>query len=556
MAEFDKLVITEAGQALITKLMVDGGEGLRFTKVATSSAIYTNETLAKATSLTGVKQTAVISSIEKASPTQVKLGASVENADVKEGYSINTLGLYATDTDDKEILYAACRALNPGYIPPYNGLSVSGAVFQLVVGVGVAEKVEMTVDPSVAATILDLKNHAEKIPADEGGVHGIRLVDGQVEIYDGSDWTPLQPLHKTYGVSIDLTNSNSESAVTYTDDAVGMVAGSSAWDAANIFKDIKPCVFKNGAVNYYLKPDDFTKKANGEPADITSGTDGDVMIEIPKVGVKISNSGSTLTVQITDDPNAGGFNYYAHTRDSEGDREKLYVGAFLGYETGSKLRSLSGKTPTANKTIGAFRTLAQANGAGYDQLSFYPLTLLQCLYLIRYKNLNSQAALGKGYTDTDNSEAINTGGTVSKGMNFGEQTGKQQMKFLGIEDFWGNLYYWIDGLYSTSDYKATTATKNFNDTGSGYSDKGKLSSSSISGYMKAPQGTNELGFIIKTGDGSDSTFFADYGYFYSDCLPCFGGDWDYGSDAGAFQLNVCDSASVADGYVGARLMYL
>ena len=78
-----------------------------------------------------------------------------------------------------------------------------------------------------------------------------------------------------------------------------------------------------------------------------------------------------------------------------------------------------------------------------------------------------------------NTAATNTGGTNQKGMFFGETTGKQQMKFLGIEDFWGNLRWWIDGLFSDSNRNIKTAFQNFNDTGSGYTDRGQGATSNI-----------------------------------------------------------------------------
>lgn len=557
MAEFSSLVITEKGQALITKMMISGGDGLGFTKIATSSTAYPASSLATLTSLSGIKQIAGISNIEKVSNTQVKLDAAVENSQLTEGYTINTIGLYATDPDDGEILYAVCRALVAGYIPAYNGLSVSGATFELVVGVGAAENVELEVDPAVVATMGDIKRHEEKTPATAGekGIHGIRWFNGEFSVFNGSTWVAMQKAYKTYGVSIDLTNSDPASAVTYTDSAVGMVAGSSDWDNTNIFRDIRPCMFKDGAVKGYLNPNDFSKYVDGTAADITSGAEGDVMIEIPKLGVKIATSDNILTVQVTDDPNAEGFQYLAHTREKSGDKDKLYIGAFLGYNLSSKLRSLCSKQPTANITIGQTRTLAQANGSGYDQIAFYQLTLLQCLFLIKYKNRDSQTALGRGYV-TNNSRAIQTGGTVTKGMDFGETTGKQQMKFLGIEDFWGNLYYWIDGLVSSSNYHALTATKNFNDDGTGYTDQGQIANDYVDGYMKTPQGTNELGFIVKTANGSQTTYFADYANFDGGCVPYFGGAWYDGLYAGAFRLYVNEGASSSGAYYGGRLMYL
>ena len=378
---------------------------------------------------------------------------------------------------------------------------------------------------------------------------------GAVNTNEANRLSATPQLYKIYGVAIDLANSNPETAVTYTDDAVGMTGGASAWDSMNIFKDIKPCLLKNGVVQYYLNPNDFTKKSDGSAADITSGNGGDVMIEIPKTGYSISTAGNILTVKVTDDPNNPNFKYYAHSRAAEGDRSKLYIGAYLGRNSGGKLRSLSGKTPTASQTIGTFRTQAKANGSGYDLVSFYPLTLLQCLYLIKYKNLDSQSALGRGYVD-ENSAATNTGGTNQKGMFFGETTGKQQMKFLGIEDFWGNLPWWIDGLFSDSNRNIKTAFQNFNDTGSGYTDRGQGATSDIGNYMSKPQGTSQTGFIAKEVSGSASTYFCDYTYLLASRLPIFGGYWSSASFAGAFYLYVYREASVSDSKVGGRLMYL
>jgi hypothetical protein len=358
-----------------------------------------------------------------------------------------------------------------------------------------------------------------------------------------------------FGVAIDLTNSNPETAVTYTDGAVGMNPGS-AWNSMPIFKDIKPCVLKNGVVQYYLNPNDLTKKADGTSADITSGNDGDVMIEIPKTGFKITTSGNTLTIKVTDNPNdTVNFKYYAHTRSAEGDRSKLYIGAYLGWSSGGKLRSLSGKTPTGNQTIGTFRNQAQANGAGYDIVSFYPLTLLQCLFLIKYKNRDSQTALGRGYVD-GNSAAIATGGTNAKGIDFGETSGKQQMCFLNIEDMWGNLRWFIDGLFSDANRNMLTAFTGFNDTGSGYTNRGQGATSDIGNYMSKPQGTTETGFIAKEVSGSATTHFTDNAYLSASRLPVFGGYWDYGDYAGVFYLYVHRAADYSSSYYGTRLMYL
>lgn len=395
------------------------------------------------------------------------------------------------------------------------------------------------------------------VSKEKAGSGNLFVRDGKVYVRDGYAQIELKKAYQTYGVSIDLSNSNPETAVTYINDAIGMSPGSDDWYKMNIFRNIKPCLFQNGTVVGYLNPNNFAQFDDGTVADITSGNSGDVMIEIPKLGVKIATSGNTLTVQVTDDPNAEGFHYYAHTRTKEGDRDKLYIGAFLGYNASSKLRSLCSKQPTVNVAIGETRTLAQANGSGYDQIAFYQLTLLQCLFLIKYKNRNSQAALGLGYVKaTDAETGVQTGGTIAKGMDFGETTGLQQMKFLGIEDFWGNFCYLIDGLVSDSSYHALTATNNFNDTGTGYKDNGALSSAYISGYMKAPHGSSELGFIVKQAGGSATTYFADSANFFAGSVPSFGGARYAELFAGAFHLAVGGDASASDDFSCGRLMYL
>ena len=389
----------------------------------------------------------------------------------------------------------------------------------------------------------------------KGGLSSVEIsdVNGLQEALDGKMDKPPA----VFGVSIDLTNSNPETSVTYTDDAIGMEAGSSAWYEKAIFKDIRPCLFKDGAVVGYLNPDNFAQFEDGSAADITSGDAGDVMIEIPKTGYKITNANNVLTVQITNDPKKDGFCYKAHTRANEGDREKLYIGAFLGSNKANKLRSISGVAPQNNTTLTDFRIQAKANGAGYDLFAFYPMTLLQCLYLIKYKNLNSQAALGEGYTGDMDWEfmAKNTGATIDKGMDYGSADAMEQMKFLGIEDFWGNLYQWIDGLVSSNDGNALVATDNFNDTGDGYTDAGFVSNGD-GGYLKVPQGTNELGFMFGQGGGSATTYFSDSAIFAPGYVPCFGGSFVDGSYAGAFQLVVDSYPGDARDGLGGRLMFL
>ena len=357
-----------------------------------------------------------------------------------------------------------------------------------------------------------------------------------------------------YGVRIALNNSNPETSVEYTDDAVSISPGWSNWKDKPIFKDIKPCILKNGIVQYYLQRDNYTLKENGGSSILTNLGD-DVMVEFPKIGYKMTNDSQYQYIWVTDNPNAEGFCYLAHSLDSENDCDKIYIGAYLGYWTSvpARVYSQSDQTPTSNQSLSLLRRdLNTYRGNSYQLLSFYPLTLLQCLYVIIYKNLNSQAALGRGYVNA--SAATTTGGTNTKGFCYGNpNSGTEQVKFLGIEDLWGNLSQWIDGCYTPSVGNVKTDYNNFDDplsykysTNVGYS---------TGMYISKIQGTNNSGFLNKATLGSSSTYYCDDFGATSDSFGSFGGEYNKGDSAGCFKVNMTYNSDETSSRLGARLVY-
>lgn len=361
--------------------------------------------------------------------------------------------------------------------------------------------------------------------------------------------------YHVWGVTIDQSNSNPETSVVYTDDATSMSAGSSAWDTLFGYK---PCLFINGAVSKYLNPNNFSQDENGNNVDITT-LGNDVMIEFPKMGYKIETSGNIITIKVTDNPNADGYCYKPFSRNAIGDRNYFYYGAYKGYGSSSKLYSSSGKTPTANQTRATYRTWATARGTGYFQNGFYQLIFLQCLYILKYKNLNSQSALGYGYVG--GSSAQSTGATNAKGMCYGNTSSQtDRMKLFGIEDFWGNIWQWFDGLTTDASRNliVTHLPVNFDDATSGTAHTSYTSGifSNIGGYMDKVQGGTDTGFVAKSVSGSDSTYFTDYGNLYASCVAVFGGAWDDALDTGVFRLNVITAASASDSDIASRLMYV
>ena len=368
-----------------------------------------------------------------------------------------------------------------------------------------------------------------------------------------------------YGVKIPIANSDPASVV-YTDDAssfnAAVMSGSTfndnGWFSRWPFNLIKPCLLNNGSVVGYLNPDNLAQFENGTAADITSGSAGDVMIEIPKIFYKFSKDSSYYYIQIADEQEAGysdwAFSYKGVVKD------KFYIGAYHGSNLSSKLRSLSGKAPLASMTLNNFRTYAQANGAGYEQFPLNKLILIQILFLIMFKHRNGQSVLGRGYVDS-NSAAVNTGATNAKGRCWGETTGKYQMCFMNMEDLWGNVVDWIDGYYVDSSGYRNVADGYFSDSDSSHYTGTSFNTSSIGGCISKIECNEKLGFVITEGSGSETTYFCDSGNAFvsnvsgEKLVPYFGGGWNNGSSSGPFHLNCNRQLSYSDADVGGRLAF-
>ena len=384
----------------------------------------------------------------------------------------------------------------------------------------------------------------------EGG--GATFLTAANEVFKGI--VPPKPGGKyVFSYTIDSTNSNPETAVTYTGDCAGFTPATmgdgfnwGSWADKWPFNEIKPCLVKNRAVVGYLNPNNYLEFEDGTPADIVSGDAGDCMVEFPKMYLGMSTDAQGLTtVTITNDATVEGVYDDAFVYKGQ-SYSKFYVGAFKGYVLDNKLRSLSGKSPTDDKTIGAFRTAAQANGEGYEQTQWYQLMLRQALYILLFKNLNSQAALGAGYTGA--TSKTNTGGSNSNGVNYGSTSASVQVKCLGIEDFWGN------GI-ATKNNTAYTANGNYNNNCNGYT-AAKTIENTFSGHMSKAQGSRELGFTPLQTSGSTSTYYCDKTYLMvgsSAYFACFGGMWTEGADTGAFRLRVGSKTSDLGSSYGARL---
>lgn len=332
-------------------------------------------------------------------------------------------------------------------------------------------------------------------------VYNYERVGGSIQIYP---W-------RTMTVVLNLLNSNPSGIGSYSDDAVDMESGSSDWDK---FFGYRPCLFKDGKVVGYLNPNDFSKFENGTAADITSGNAGDVMIEFPRRGVRISkSSGSFVTVSMTDNPDDPSFKYYAHQRGSN-NKEYFYIGAYAGCIEYGKLVSLSNKTIKTNMILNT--TLSEcyrygvANGEGYGCICYYQWLFIQVMYVLQFKgNLNSQNTVGKGCNDIN----VKTGTLDKYGLIYGEDSYGMNIKLFGLESMWSHGRFYINNYVHGRQSNAIQTTTDDTITDPAlyeYQDYSGIHTGT-GGWMSDCIGTTESGFSpVSNGfNGSSSTYFCD-----------------------------------------------
>ena len=188
MAQFQNIITTAKGQALMAKMMAGVGN-VQFTKIQASSGVYAAEQLEGLTELADVKQTTLVSKVTRTNNTTVKIEGAVNNIALTEGYDCQTVGVLALDPDEGEILYGVTIVIGQAdYIPAFNNVTSTGLRFKLVLTVGNAANVSLQVDPAAVAMADDLEAHIDTTVFSEGGVHGLRYFNNKLQYHNGVKW--------------------------------------------------------------------------------------------------------------------------------------------------------------------------------------------------------------------------------------------------------------------------------------------------------------------------------------------------------------------------------
>ena len=331
-----------------------------------------------------------------------------------------------------------------------------------------------------------------------------------------------------------------------------------AWsrtDAAANFTDPVPAVNNGNGSSPFdnCMPWSGMKRVNDSAAG--------VLVEIPKYYYKWTRSGSTMKLQIADGY-VDGFNVspaHADRGDGTGERDVVYVGAY--HCSTSDYKSTSGVKPKGSVTRANFRTSIHNLGSKIWQYDFAMYWTIAMLYLVEFADWNSQAKIGYGCGN--NSETENSGltdaMTYHTGTNASSRTTYGHTRYRYIEDLWGNVCDWVDGIYfSGANVYCIKNPASFSDSSGGTLVGTRATSDGYtSGWTNPTASGFEHALYPNAVSGSESTYVCDYCLYDSSGVVLFAGGY-YGQYQyhGLFYLVGNIFASVSRGRIGSRLQKL
>ncbi len=144
---FNEAVLTTKGIALLAKAQA-GRCAISLTKAQTGDGSYTaGEDLKARTALKSQKQTFPLNTVRTQNQTNVYVKFIITNkqdgGNLTQGYYVKEVGLFATDPDEGEILYAIATAVQNqwDYMPSYNNLLPSTITLEFLTEVANAANV-------------------------------------------------------------------------------------------------------------------------------------------------------------------------------------------------------------------------------------------------------------------------------------------------------------------------------------------------------------------------------------------------------------------------------
>lgn len=227
MAAFPKMTLTNAGQALQTKVLA--GATLTFTRIALGDGQLNGQPIAPLTALISQKATVEVDSVRVVNTTTAQAAGFFSNKDISTGFWWRETGLFAQDPDNGEILYGYTNAGDAGdYIPTVEDNRVEKYIF-CSTAVASATTVDITIPSSDTYIPMSQKGNAGGVATlDSGGkVPEDQLPD--LVAQNVSYTNPSQPTVENVKQALDILQEGLENG---TITAVEVTAAASGWSGS------------------------------------------------------------------------------------------------------------------------------------------------------------------------------------------------------------------------------------------------------------------------------------------------------------------------------------
>ena len=417
-------------------------------------------------------------------------GTTAQTYDLSTDYT--AYGVYAihansTASGYTESYYGAARYVVGATIAMSNGIISIVDIISGVTGFRIyidgVRGSEVAYDGS-SSWRLDMSEYEESV---ENGKHTVELCALGTNIQDNRSnavtwFVGTSPIYGVSGLYA------SAPALTRTDDAEGMSfeINSSSGAITSDFNDVFPWNVAE------VVDDDAGKFVSFPEMYFRIGTDSNSRITDVAVSAQPSNEGEWYKV----DP--------------------FMYGCYGASVANNKMRSVSG-AERANLSRANYRARAFGNGEGYIPIDLYHRNVLMLLWWIEFATKKSDSIMSgriSGSGTAGGSTRRPCGGTDSVPTPSGFETAYAQMRYHYIEDFIGNVWEMVDGIYLNNvgqqDYVTADPTK-FSETTDG---KNALpwvnpANQEIAAYGWDPDNPFLFMPIEVVNNGSYNTYFCD-----------------------------------------------
>lgn len=223
------------------------------------------------------------------------------------------------------------------------------------------------------------------------------------------------------------------------------------WKDTWIVNAFKPCMLRvDGRVAYYLDKDDLTRNADNGHLMLgelrSTAHNMNAMVQVSQIWIKEEKvNEDKFHISLADHQVDASYDCWTHYNRRNQLVDFYYYPMYQGSLEGSQIRSLSGRFPVIDLPGNELKQYCKNNGNGWDCDEWSFRRLMQYVLLLLGGTTYLRDAFGYGYVKGKKG-GIRSGGHEHRGMFWGDNSKKQHVVVLGIEDFWGNVGNLTNGL--------------------------------------------------------------------------------------------------------------